>query len=282
MNDKNRFAFGRNWQAFLSVVNEESIAAAEASLMKLLGVQNLAGKRFIDIGSGSGLSSLAARRLGATVHSFDYDPQSVACTASLRQRYFTDDPLWTIEQGSVLDTNYLATLGQADIVYSWGVLHHTGNMWQAVENVFPLVAPGGTVVLALYNFQGLKTKIWTAVKKTYVGSPRLLRPIIAFLVCAYFEWWNMADRLIHLKTPLPFDDWRQYRSQRGMSRWYDYVDWAGGYPFETVTPDQVFNFFHPRGYELTFLHTQGSGLGCNEFTFRHKQTNKPGSTPCVA
>jgi len=281
MNDKNRFAFGRNWQAFLTVVNEESIAAAEASLMKLLGVQHLAGKRFIDIGSGSGLSSLAARRLGATVHSFDYDPQSVACTASLRQRYFTDDSLWTIEQGSVLDTNYLATLGQADIVYSWGVLHHTGDMWQAVENVFPLVAPGGTVVLALYNFQGLKTKIWTAVKKTYVGSPRLLRPIIAALVCAYFEWWNMADRLIHLKTPLPFDDWRQYRSQRGMSRWYDYVDWAGGYPFETVTPDQVFIFFHPRGYELTFLHTQGSGLGCNEFTFRHKQTNEPGSTPCV-
>lgn len=276
-----RFAFGRNWQAFLSVLDEERIACAQRSLKEMLGVSTLEGKVFLDIGSGSGLSSLVARRLGATVHSFDYDPQSVACTAHLRQRYFPDDPFWTVEQGSALDTGYLATLGQADVVYSWGVLHHTGSMWQAVENLFPLVAPGGTIALALYNYQGLATKVWTAIKRAYVSSPALLQPLIAGLVCVYFEWWHMVDRLIHLKNPLPFEDWRQYRSQRGMSRWHNYVDWAGGYPFETVTPDQVFDFVHPRGYELTFLRTQGAGLGCNEFTFRQKQARGPGCKPCA-
>jgi 2-polyprenyl-6-hydroxyphenyl methylase/3-demethylubiquinone-9 3-methyltransferase len=281
MHDTDRFAFGRNWQAFLSVVNEESVRSAETSLRTLLGVEHLAGKRFVDIGSGSGLSSLAARHLGATVHSFDYDPQSVACTATLRQRYFPDDPLWTVEQGSALDTVYLSTLGQADVVYSWGVLHHTGAMWQAVENLFPLVAPGGTLALALYNHQGLATKVWTAVKKAYVSSPAMFKPLIAALVCAHFEGWHMVDRLLHLKNPLPCEDWRQYRSQRGMSRWYDYVDWAGGYPFETVTPDQVFDCVHPRGYELIYLRTQGAGLGCNEFTFRQKQPGEPGYKPCA-
>lgn len=114
--DPNRFAFGANWSRFLSLLNEQRIAEAEQSLRELLGVADLRGKRFLDIGSGSGLFSLAARRLGAEVHSFDYDPQSVACTQELRRRYYPDDPTWRVEQGSVLDSDYLAQLGQFDVV----------------------------------------------------------------------------------------------------------------------------------------------------------------------
>lgn len=140
---KQRFKFGDNWQRFLTVLDEDRIIIAEKSLQKMLGVENLQGKTFLDAGSGSGLFSLVARRLGAMVHSFDYDPQSVACTAELKRRYFTDDPQWVVEEGSVLDEEYLGQLGQFDVVYSWGVLHHTGAMWQALENVAPMVDGGG-------------------------------------------------------------------------------------------------------------------------------------------
>lgn len=138
-----RFKFGANWSRFLEVLNEERIACAEQSLCKMLGATDIVGKRFLDAGSGSGLFSLAARRLGATVHSFDFDPTSVACTRELRQRYFPEDDCWVIDDASVLDKDYLATLGQFDVVYSWGALHHTGAMWVALENVVPLVAGGG-------------------------------------------------------------------------------------------------------------------------------------------
>ena len=110
---RERFRFGKNWQRFLSVLTEERNAAAEASLRDMLQVQSLQGKTFLDIGSGSGLFSLAAMRLGAAqVCSFDFDPQSVECTGrELKSRYFSDSPHWTITSGSVLDPAFLRSLG---------------------------------------------------------------------------------------------------------------------------------------------------------------------------
>ena len=100
-----RFEFGKNWSAFLSVLDDERIATAVESLKKMLECDDLAGKTFLDIGSGSGLFSLAARRLGAKVHSFDFDSNSFACTQELRNRYFPNDPNWRVEQGSALDAD---------------------------------------------------------------------------------------------------------------------------------------------------------------------------------
>src|SRR5437588_9979425 len=129
-----RFSFGENWLAFLEQLADERIAEAERSLQVLCGIERLDGKRVLDIGSGSGLFSLAARRLGAIVFSFDYDPQSVAGTQNLKDRFFPGDTSWVVEQGSILDQAYVATLGTYDIVYSWGVLHHTGAMYDAIAN----------------------------------------------------------------------------------------------------------------------------------------------------
>ena len=138
-----RFDFGANWTRFLAVIDDDRIAQAESSLKQMLRIERLDGQRFLDIGSGSGLFSLAARRLGASVHSFDLDPQSVACTQELKRRYCPEDSEWHIERGSALDRDYLEGLGQFDIVYSWGVLHHTGAMWLALEHAIGRVRPAG-------------------------------------------------------------------------------------------------------------------------------------------
>lgn len=261
-----RFEFGANWAQFLSVLNDERIALAEQSLLNMLGVSNLQGKRFLDIGSGSGLFSLVARRLGATVHSFDYDPQSVACTAELKRRYFPGDPDWIVEQGSALDKDYLQTLGQWDIVYSWGVLHHTGAMWQALENVVPLVNPGSTLFIAIYNYQRLMSPVWLRVKRAYNLLPRGLR----WLMLGPALLWLWGPRTIYdLARGKPFHTWRQYAKHgvRGMSAWRDVVDWVGGYPFEVAKPEEIFIFYRDRGFRLERLQTCGGGLGCNQFVF---------------
>lgn len=260
--DGERFEFGRNWSAFLATVDEARIAKAQHSFTDLLRIKSLAGMRFLDVGCGSGLSSLAARRLGAEVMSFDYDLQSVASTRVLRDRFAPNDSAWRIEQGSILDEDFLSQLGHWDVVYSWGVLHHTGSMWQAIENTAKLVAPDGRLVLALYNDQRRISGYWRDIKRAYVKHP-WTRP---FLIALTFVWtwgWTMLVDLKHLR---PGRAWREYGRDRGMSAWHDLVDWVGGYPFEFTTPDAVFEFCRQRGFSLDKLITR-QGRGCNEFVF---------------
>lgn len=261
-----RFSFGENWQRFLRVLNEERIRLAQQSLLAMLEMESLQGKRFVDIGSGSGLFSLAARRLGAHVESFDYDPASVACTRELRQRYFPNDPDWTVEEASILDPAHLAKLGQYSIVYSWGVLHHTGAMWEAMGNAANLVAPGGKMFIAIYNDQGYVSRRWLKVKRAYNRLPSGLRWLV--VVPTLVRLWGMTT-LLDIAHGRPFQTWRNYsaNSTRGMTAWRDVIDWVGGLPYEVATPDAVFDFFRARGFRLERLKTCLGGHGCNEFVF---------------
>ena len=261
-----RFQFGKNWQRFLSVINEERIVEAQNSIKRVLSLETLEEKTFLDIGSGSGLFSLAAVRLGAKqVHSFDYDPYSVACTRELKRRYFRQKEDWSIEQGDVLDKDYLNSLGQWDIVYSWGVLHHTGNMWQALENIVPLVKKGGKLFISIYNDQGDKSLLWWRIKRAYC-SFLLWKCIILGVFIPYFFVGGLVKDLLRFRGPI--SRYTEYKKTRGMSPLYDWLDWLGGYPFEVAKPEEIFDFCRKRSFTLEWLRTCGGGLGCNEFVFR--------------
>jgi 2-polyprenyl-3-methyl-5-hydroxy-6-metoxy-1,4-benzoquinol methylase len=261
-----RFEFGENWRNFLSVLDQERVVEACASLCEMIGESSLEGMSFLDIGSGSGLFSLAATQLHASrVHSFDFDPGSVGCAQELKRRFLPDSNSWTIEQGSALDRSYLESLGTFDIVYAWGVLHHTGNMMRALENAALPVTPGGSLFISIYNDQGLRSRMWRTIKRTYNRLPEVMRTPYVVLVMAPREFMSAALAVARLQPAYYVRTWTEYKSQRGMSRWHDLVDWVGGYPFEVATPELVFDFYRERGFSLIQLKTCGGGLGCNQF-----------------
>jgi 2-polyprenyl-3-methyl-5-hydroxy-6-metoxy-1,4-benzoquinol methylase len=252
-----RFEFGENWARFLSELSEDRIAAAVASLKKMLGVDSLEGKSFLDAGSGSGLFSLAAIRLGARVHSFDFDPGSVQCTRRIKELQCPDCERWVIEAGSVLSEEYMAALGSFDVVYSWGVLHHTGDMARAFANVASRVAPGGSLFVAIYNEQGWVSRYWAWVKRQY-NRHRAARPLLIAFHAPYLFGLRWVVRALSGRLAI----------ERGMTIWYDMIDWLGGYPFEVARPETVFLYFRDRGFLLTEMTTCGGRMGCNEFVFR--------------
>ncbi len=256
-----RFDFGKNWVNFLREFDESRLNEAMSSIKAMFRIENLNGKTFLDIGSGSGLFSLAARNLGAKVTSFDYDPNSVLCTNILKQKFFPDDAGWSVYEGSILDENFLKSLGQFDYVYSWGVLHHTGYMRNAFSNAINLVSNNGSICIAIYNKQRFASIYWHQVKKLYLKY-KFLRPL-------FF--------IIHGLYPvLPSYLLRKLQSQsypRGMSIWYDLIDWLGGYPFEVASPKEVVDYFFNKNCVLVNLNTVGGNHGCNEFTFVKNKRN---------
>ena len=261
MTDDPRFEFGKNWQNFVSSVDEAQIRDARNALANLLNTDSLENESFLDAGCGSGIVSLAARDLGASrIHSFDYDNDSVRATQTLVSESGSGSE-WNVEQGSLTDHSYLQQLGQFDTVYSWGVIHHTGAMWQVAQALPLLVKPGGRLVVAIYNDQGLLSTVWRIVKKFYVGSPSPLQLVMAG---SYFALTSVARTIKNLIT---LRGVRRNRP-RGMSAWHDAVDWVGGYPFEVATREEVIEFFNKRGFTTENVLSVGSKQGCNQFVFR--------------
>jgi 2-polyprenyl-3-methyl-5-hydroxy-6-metoxy-1,4-benzoquinol methylase len=272
--DSGRFAFGQNWRRFLDTVDEQRIADAQTSLQELLHREGLSDQRFLDAGCGSGLFSLAAVRMRAVVTSFDADDDSVACAHELKRRFCDSSAPWTITTGSLLDADFLRSLGEFDVVYCWGVVHHTGRMWDAIDNLLHCVAPQGVLVLSIYNDQQYVSRAWAGVKQCYQRLPTLLRPLLVaavggllFLKRLLMTLAAAVLRLLLLRNPLvPFANWMRETQARGMHGWHDLTDWVGGWPFEVARPETVFRHLRDRGFQLQEL-TTSTGHGCNEFVF---------------
>jgi 2-polyprenyl-3-methyl-5-hydroxy-6-metoxy-1,4-benzoquinol methylase len=235
-----RFQFGDNWLKFSAELTADQIAEAERSLTTLIGQKDLSGLSFLDIGAGSGLVSLVARKLGACVRSFDFDSNSVACTTSLQQRYHPNDSNWVINQGSILDENYAKSLGTFDIVYAWGVLHHTGDLKKAMRIASTLVKPGGLFVFALYE----KTPLCWAWK------------IEKWVYCHLSPKWqesaqNLYLRWMRLLLRRSFDEYVHNYEQinRGMTLKRDVHDWLGGYPYESIAAGHAVAIIERLGFK---------------------------------
>jgi SAM-dependent methyltransferase len=261
-----RFKFGENWSNYLLLVDEERINQATAMLSATLG--DMRDKTFLEIGSGSGIHSLSAARLGARqVFSFDNDPQSVECTREMKKR-FAPGTNWHVEQGSVLDEQYMRSLGQFDVVYSWGVLHHTGKMWKALE--MATIPVREKLMIAIYNDQGLVSRSWAKLKKLYVKHPAT-RPAVT--LASLGTIWGPK---VLLQPHRVVSDWKSWYQKRGMSAWHDVVDWAGGYPYEFSSPDEIVSFVRQRGYHLESLHKFGRIISMFEYVFLKEQPTNNG------
>jgi 2-polyprenyl-6-hydroxyphenyl methylase/3-demethylubiquinone-9 3-methyltransferase len=141
-------------------------------------------------------------------------------------------------------------------------------MKQAFENIVPLVAPNGKLLISIYNDQGQMSHIWHWIKRTYNASGPVGQFILALL--ALLRCWTkpcVEDLLLYGN---PLKRWRGYIKNRGMSPYRDVIDWVGGYPFEVAKPESVFDFFRLNGFDLKHLKTCAGGLGCNEFVFQKR------------
>lgn len=279
--DRPPFAFGRNWARFTRFhLDDEVLKIAERSLVEFLDAPDLAGRSFLDVGCGSGLFSLAALRLRAShIVSFDVDPDSVSCCRELRRRA-GDPPHWQVLEGSILDVPFVRALAPADIVYSWGVLHHTGRMWDAVAAAASRIAPGGVFYLALYNrAEGWRfhddgsfgpSTFWTWEKRLYNALPAPLQRGVEGVFAAI--WGGLTV----LRAKNPYREIREHRLRtRGMSWIVDLRDWLGGYPYEFASADEVQAFCEGRlGLRLERV-VRRSGTRNNEFLFRRAADRIP-------
>lgn len=259
------FPFGRNWQDYVSrYLDPEREASAQRSLETLFETK-LTGKTFLDIGSGSGLFSLSAYRLGAAkVVSLDVDGDSVAACERLRQAAGCPSE-WTVLQGSILDPDTVVALEPADIVYSWGVLHHTGDMWAALSAAGSLVRPEGLFAIAIYNRvtgHWLDSERWLGIKKAYNRAPLMGKRLMEGAFIAHWSLGTLKER----KNP-----WLEARRDRGrgMAMITDVRDWLGGYPYEYATSDEIAEFCERwLGMRARKVIDVGArGYGNNEFVF---------------
>jgi 2-polyprenyl-6-hydroxyphenyl methylase/3-demethylubiquinone-9 3-methyltransferase len=261
-----RFKFGENWQSFVTTVSADSIAQSERGLRRLFPDDELKGRRFLDIGCGSGLSALAALRLNArSVTGIDFDPASVAAARALLARHARGSD-FSISVKSVLDLDGSDTY---DVVYCWGVLHHTGAMWRAMERAASSVAPNGLLAIALYRRTPL-CGFWTAEKRFYAQAAPAVQRIVAAIYKAAFIAGLVAQR----RNPKAYI--ANYRSERGMDWHHDVHDWLGGFPYESVSPRDVKTFLDRQGFELmrSFEHAPRAfgifGAHCDEYVARRR------------
>ncbi len=285
------FSFGRNWTEYVkNFLDEEKIEISKKSFSKYMPEEEYKGKTFIDIGCGSGIFSLSALRLGcAKVISFDVDPHSINATKLTKEKFAKENlENWEIFEGSILDENLVKRFeSQGDVVYSWGVLHHTGNMWKAIENAAKLVKPGGKFIIAIYN-KTASSEFWLKMKRFYNNSPKWIKLFLIYFYFGYvmFRRFGSYCKSALIGKPRPFRLKDILGRERGMSIFYDVIDWLGGYPYEFATVEEINSFVEKLNFSLVSNPTKLISIpkkifnrfsfdqtGCNEFVFKKNENH---------
>lgn len=261
-----QFDFGKNWSSFSTyALDARKVEMAKAEFSTLLAhAGGVRGKSFIDIGFGQGLSLLAAAEAGASVVGVDINPKCAEVLQRNRHFYPLVERLdFPVMIGSILDARAVERMRRAspqgglyDVVHSWGVLHHTGDMRLAIRNAASLVRPAGHLVLALYN-RHWSSRPWLAVKYAYCKSPQ---PIQRLMVSMLSPVIFVAKWLVTRSDPR--------KQQRGMDFHYNVVDWVGGYPYEYASTGEIVRMVEPLGFECVHIADTEVPTGCNEFVFR--------------
>ena len=253
------FKFGQNWQTYsLNALDESKLEQAKQALASLIDQQDLHGKTFIDIGCGAGLNSISAAMFGADhIYALDIDPQCIAVTTKNVERFLPPGQAGSItaEQLSVLDSAAMNHIPQAEIVYSWGVLHHTGHMIDAIQKAAALVTPGGLFVIAIYN-KHITSRVWHTIKAIYNRVPSLVQRVMYYL---FYGVIFVAKFAATRRNPL--------HKERGMSFGYDVIDWIGGYPYEYASIEEIVTLVSKLGFTAKKVVPAEVGTGCNEFVF---------------
>jgi predicted RNA methylase len=262
------FAFGKNWASYAALIDEPQIEEAKKGLLRLIPEPEFKGRSFLDIGCGSGLHALAAAKLGVSrIMAMDIDPDSVATCRAVLTNQNVSIP-WHADTMTVFNLDR-AREGTFDIVYSWGVLHHTGNMWEAVAKAASIVAPNGLLAVALYR----KTRLdpfWKLEKRLYAHAPQIVQSVVRSAYVAAFRLGKLAtggDFHKHVAN---------YKSSRGMDFYHDAHDWLGGYPYETTLASEVESKLAGLGFkaERVFARPISNGIfgsGCDEYVYRSQQ-----------
>jgi SAM-dependent methyltransferase len=235
-----RFAFGKNWQSFAAIADEESISEAQRGLVKLFPNGELRGARILDVGCGSGLSMAAALRLGAShVHGVDIDPNSISAAHELLSRFDVGKG-WSVETASLFDLPSQSY----DVVHSWGVLHHTGAMWRALDRVTTFVRPDGLLAVAIYR-KSPACGFWQKEKRFYSSAP----PPIRLLIRSLYKTAYLSAIAASGRNPFGYV-FNYHNRTRGMSFHHDIHDWLGGYPYESASPEEMVGFITNHGFSL--------------------------------
>ncbi|MGH9365772.1 MAG: class I SAM-dependent methyltransferase [Thermoanaerobaculia bacterium] len=135
---------------FFERVEEERYERYAPWMKSAIGFDRYRGKRVLEVGFGLGTDHVSFSRGGARCFGIDLTPAHITAT---RRRLELEHSTPRLSQG---DAEKLPFADQSfDVVYSFGVLHHTPGTQAAVDEIHRVLRPGGEAIVGLYHRDSL-------------------------------------------------------------------------------------------------------------------------------